>query len=85
VNALLGMRVVQSSLADSVVVKHELRLSDRRKRKRWSVHRVEVRRPGCLRMGDTFVMSPELYEKLNVETRRIVRDPYSDLVRKPWD
>jgi hypothetical protein len=36
-------------------------------------------------MGDTFVMSPELYEKLNVETRRIVRDPYSDLVRKPWD
>lgn len=70
-NIFCGMRVVQHPLAREIRTEFKVqRLHGNRRRKRWFVQRVEIKRPGCFVMGDgTVLMHPDLFAKLKEGVR----------------
>ena len=60
-----GMKIVPHMLAREVRTEFKVaRWPLRKKRRNWMVRRIDIDRPGCLRVGDTIYMHPELIAKL---------------------
>lgn len=65
---MLGMTIVPHPLARDR--RTEFRVTSwaagkAKRRKNWRVLRVEIDRPGCWQVGDTFYMHPDLIAKLS--------------------
>lgn len=61
-----GMKIVPHELARDVRTEFKAVTWATRdkKRRNWRVMRLEINRPGCWQVGDTFYMHPELIAKL---------------------
>jgi hypothetical protein len=64
--SLHGLQIVPSTFAREIRTEFKVeRWSARgKRRKAWRVTRVEINRPGCLQVGRTLYMHPELIAKL---------------------
>lgn len=62
----MGLKIVPHELARDVrtVFKVTRWQTRDKKRKNWRVTRIEINRPGCLQIGDTLYMHPDLIAKL---------------------
>ena len=60
-----GIKIVPHPLAREVRTEFKIaRWPLRKRRSSWMVQRVEINRPGCLQIGDTLYMHPDLVAKL---------------------